>query len=157
MGASIQNGSLLPPIKIGTTKLQALSTCPFDALTELLATAYADSIVYKQTIDEKYKDLIFFQIMQNYATNGVSNAFYFERLYYLLTHFDTDKSVVDCACNISTFIAKILIEAPSVKEKNSCVQCHYKEIKNIPKLILNQSLRMVYTTDCENLWICFST
>jgi len=54
---------LLPPIKIGTTKLQALSTCPFDALTELLATAYTDSVIYKQTVDEIYKDLIFFQIM----------------------------------------------------------------------------------------------
>lgn len=53
---------MLPPIKIGTIKLQALSTCPFDSLTKLLATAYADSIVYKQTVDEEYKDLIFFQI-----------------------------------------------------------------------------------------------
>lgn len=79
-GACIQNGSMLPPIKIGTKKLQALSTCPFDALIELLATAYADAIVYKQTVDKKYKDLIFFQIMLHYVSNGVSNAFYFKRL-----------------------------------------------------------------------------
>jgi len=31
-GSCIQNGSLLPPIKIGTTKLQALSTCPFNRI-----------------------------------------------------------------------------------------------------------------------------
>lgn len=136
-GACIQNGSLLAPIKIGTKKLQALSTCPFDALTELLTTAYVDSVVYKQTVDEKYKDRMFFQIMLNYATNGVSNAFYFERLSYLLTLFDSDQSVVDCACNISTFIAKVLIEAPSIKENSTCAQCQHKEIKNIPIAEIN--------------------
>jgi len=41
----IRNGSLLPPIKIGATKKQVLSTCPFDATIELLATAYADSSI----------------------------------------------------------------------------------------------------------------
>lgn len=66
---------------------------------------------------------------------------------YLLTLFDTGKNVVECACNISTFIAKVLIAAPSVKEKNSCVQCHHEEIKNIPiaeinsKPILTDGLR----------------
>lgn len=48
-----------------------------------------------------------------------------------MTLFDKDKNVVDCACNIQIFIAKVLIEAPSVKEKNSRVQCHHEELKNI--------------------------
>lgn len=143
-GACIQNGSLLPPIKIGTTKLQALSTCPFDSLMELLTTGYVDSVVYKQTVDEKYKDLIFFQIMLNYATNGVSNAFYFERLSYLLTLFDADKSILDCACNISTFIGKALIEAPSIREKNTCARCNYEEIKNIPIAEINTKPILTY-------------
>jgi hypothetical protein len=75
--------------------------------------------------------------MLNYATNGVSNVFYFERLSYLLKFFDIDNWVVNCACNISTFIAKVLAEAPSVTEKNTCAQCHYKEIKNIPIAEIN--------------------
>lgn len=151
---------MLPPIKIGTTKLQTLSTCPFDALIELLATAYADFSVYKQIVDEKYKDLTFFQIMLNYVTNGVSNALYFERLSYLLTLFDADKSVVDCTCNISTLITKVLIEAPSIKEKISCAECHHEETKNIPIAEVNSKpifSRMVCATDYKSLLICFLT
>ncbi|EFN74295.1 120.7 kDa protein in NOF-FB transposable element, partial [Camponotus floridanus] len=126
----IQNGSLLPPIKINKTKIQVLSTCPFDAITEILTTTYVDSVIYKQTVDTKYKDLIFFQIIVQYATNGVNNMFYFERASYLLTLFDEQGSIINCACNISNLINKLLVEAPSFKQRSTCTKCH-EEIKNI--------------------------
>ena len=84
--------------------------------------------------------------MLNYDTNGASNVFYYERLSYLLTHFDTHNCIVNCACNISTFVAKVLAEAPSVTEKDS-VQCHY-DIKNIPIAEINT--KPILTHDMRN-------
>lgn len=135
--ACIQNGSLLPPTKIGTTKIQVVSTCPFDATVELLAIAYADSVVYKKTVDTKYKDLIFFQMIINYATKGVSNAFYFERTSFLITLFNKEESIINCAYNISNLIAKLLVEAPSLKERSICTKCNHEEINNIPVAEIN--------------------
>lgn len=114
-----------------------LSTCPFDAVIELLATTYADSATYKKIIDENYNDLIFFQILVNYVTNGPNNVFYLERTSYLLTLFDKKENVVNCACNVTNLLTKLLTGAPSFEEKSICLECCHEERKNISVAQLN--------------------
>lgn len=73
--------------------------------------------------------------------------FYFERTSYLLTLFDEKGSIVNCACNISNLITKLLVDAPSFKQRNTCAKCH-EEIKNMAiaeidcKPILQQGLHI---------------
>lgn len=142
---NIQNGGT---VKIDKVKVHMTYTCPCDSSVELMATACSDSEAYKSAVETDHKNLVFCRLISDYTSNGLTNNWYEKRAVFLSTLLDKQGSTIDCACNISTFLEKALIEFPSAIDEGYCPICQSKIRRRVPispitsKPILSKGLRI---------------
>lgn len=130
--AIIQNGNLLPPIKIGKIKIQMMNTCSFDAIAELLTNGYSNYIAYQRRVEADFSDVIFFRLISDYSKNKLTKNWYTERAIRLSRVLDKPLSnTIDCTSNIANLIDKLLDGVPSVVNEINCQKCKttYKTVK----------------------------
>lgn len=107
------------------------NTCPFDAVSVLIAMAYTDIVSsYKQFIDKIKKDFLIF--CKNLSQEGPTFNIYKSRVLLHQTIFKTDASIkytnlIDARCNVTLMIKSYLRNAPSSIETitcfNNCPSC----------------------------------
>jgi len=128
------------------------NTCPFDALSVLIATAYIDVLSYQNVVDKSNN--CFLDFCKTLALNGTSRSIYKQRVIMLTKIFDVDSGVTDihlinARCNVNYIISKYMIDEPSAHETKVCSNCATKKNFQNPTIIM--SIRNGFKTIEEGL------
>jgi len=159
------NGNLATPVIVSKKRYLVQNTCPFDALSVLVVTAYIDVLSYQNFADKSNN--CFLNFCKTLALKGTSRSIYKQRVLMLTKIFDVDSGVTDihlinARCNVNFIISKYFIDEPSAYEKKVCSNCGMKKtfqnatvimkISNGFKTIeegLNNYVKCIYS-DCSN-------
>lgn len=134
------NGNKKTPISISKKKFLIQNTCPFDAVSVLIAMAYTDIVLYKQFIDTKKNDFLIF--CKNLAQEGPTLNIYKNRVVLLRTIFQIDASIkdtnlIDARYNVTLMITGFLRNAPSSIQTVTCLNnCHTSKVIHDPLISL---------------------
>jgi len=116
------------------------NTCPFDAVSVLIAMAYTGIVSYKQFIDTIKNDFLTF--CKNLAQEGPTLNSYKNRVVLLRKIFKTDASIkdtnlIDARCNVTLMITGYLRNAPSSILTKTCINnCHTSKVIHDPLISL---------------------
>jgi len=125
------NGNLATPVIVLKKRYLVQNTCPFDALSVLVVTAYTDVLSYQNFADKSNN--CFLNFCKTLAVKGTSRSIYKQRVLMLRKIFDVDPGVTDillinARCNVNYMISKYFIDELSAYEKNVCSNCGMKKI-----------------------------
>jgi len=124
------NGNLATPIIVSKKRYLVQNTCPFDALSVLVATAYTDVLSYQHFVDKSNN--CFLQFCKILSLKGPSRSIYKQRVLLLKKIFEVDSGVTDihlinARCNVNYMASKYLIDEPSAYETKICLNCGVKK------------------------------
>lgn len=124
----VKNGNLLPPLcstdlKGNKIKCKIINTCAFDALVQVLATAYVDSQQYANYVDSA--TCLTLKLVCHLVKQGANSTYYDKRL-TVLQEFSKKKHLVgelieyDAQANVATLIEKLFVTNPSIYQYHTC-------------------------------------
>lgn len=115
----LQNGSALPPLKVGQQVLRVVNTCPFDAIVQSVLAAYRDWSGYHDYVAEKVNTT--FEFIKMLSVNGISHKIYVQRAEILCKIVKPKHGKLDCANNVSTLLSRHLLKnEPSIERHQLC-------------------------------------
>jgi hypothetical protein len=134
------NGNLATPIIVSKKRYLVQNTCPFDALSVLVVTAYTDILNYQHFVDTSNN--CFLQFCKTLALKGTSRSIYKQKVTLLSKIFDVDSGVTDinlinAKCNVNYLISKYLIDVPSAYETKNYSNCTTNKQFHNATIILN--------------------
>lgn len=139
------NSSHLKSITIEKKCYLFTNTCAFDSVTQVMMTAFADSIVYADFIS-KNKMYVFFEMISNMLRDGINVQTYKKRGILCRNIMPNINPVIDvpgglikinCACTIQFIIEKLFTNFPSIKETTLCSECTFELNRNRPIITAN--------------------
>lgn len=139
--------------RVGKYIVALSNTCSFDGICQILATAYKDSLSYKDAIDRSNVVNSVLEVGKYIANNGVKQAAYKKRATVLATFIKNHTLKggmlkVNCAMDCSSMIRQMKI-LPSVTEKYNCSSPH------CPKPPTERHLPIIPAMFNENVTLCF--
>ena len=124
----LRNGNNCNLVHLNGEKIYIQNTCAFDALVEVLTSAYCNYSTFKNWIDEN-SDNIFFMFVKKYAMENINNSVYEERGAILCTIFENCNNIVDCTTNVNELFTRLVTDICSVEENRICGKCQVKSSK----------------------------
>jgi len=139
LNSRLINENLATPVIVSKKKYLVKNTCPFNALSVIIATAYTDILSYQHFVDKSNN--CFLNFCKTLAIKGTSRSIYKQRVIMLTKIFDVDSGVTDihlinARCNVNYIITKYLIDEPSAHETKVCLNCAMKKKFQIATIIM---------------------
>lgn len=111
-------------VKLGATNITLSNTCSFDAPCQIFATAYCDSVVYRERINYFDPKNTLLDVAKCIATTGIKPSTYKKRASVLATTLLKDRLRcgvvrVNCAMDSSHLLRQTL-SPPTVTERYTC-------------------------------------
>ncbi|CAB0042943.1 unnamed protein product [Trichogramma brassicae] len=122
----LQNGSLSGSLMIQKVPMNFINTCAFDALFEIISSAYSNFASVRAFMDQHINANEFCDAVINFESSSSFDNLYLERAFMLQPHSRIlRENVFDCQINIANLAEKLLPQPPStlIKKMNKCLVC----------------------------------